>query len=322
MKTLEVPKSGKCGGRVFYRLHRGQCWRKHFIPHNPRTAAQRRARKDFGLISKAWSERLSETQRQAWVARGARMRSYPRLGQSGWLTGHMHFEGINSARARIGRGLLLWPPEPVVFGPNPVEELSIRYEHGRIRLKLKVSGPVTEDIMVFGQAPCRAGWRKWRHGAYLGLLPAPESGESDVTEMYLAKYGEPAPGQKVFIRTRQQVNGWEGRDKDTSAVVAAKPEAAPRIWIDVPAASRSCSRGPGRSRGYIPSASPAISVSCTMHKGVVPEQCRSRSLATQVHGLQDREYPQDVGGVARLRRASALGEAARNGPWYELWHHG
>ncbi len=333
MKVIDIPKSGKCGGRVFYRLRRSQCWRKHVIPQNPRTAAQRRARKDFGLVSTAWSELLTETQRQAWVARGARVRSYPRLGQSGWLTGHMHFEGINTARARIGRGLLLWPPEPVVFGPNPVEDLIIRYEQGRMRLKLKVSGLVTEDIMVFGQPPCRAGWRKWRHGAYLGLLPAPENGESDVTEMYLAKYGEPTPGQKVFIRTRQQVNGWEGIDQDTSAVVAAKPVAASRIRTGVPtprpaihsrcqAGSRTCSREAGRSTGYIPFASPAVSVSCAVHKGVVPEQCWSRCLAVQGHGLRGRGHARDVGAVGRVGRASMLGEAARNGSWYELWHHG
>ena len=78
----------------------------------------------------------------------------------------MHFEGINSARARIGAAMLAWPPERVVFDPNPVEGLALSYVNGRIRLRLRVSGPVTGDIMVFGQAPCSAGRKKWRHGAY------------------------------------------------------------------------------------------------------------------------------------------------------------
>jgi hypothetical protein len=63
--------------------------------------------------------------------------------------------------------------------------------------------------MVFAQAPCSPGWKKWRHGTCLGLLSAPEDGISDITEMYLETFGEPEPGPKVFIRTRQQRNGWE-----------------------------------------------------------------------------------------------------------------
>jgi hypothetical protein len=82
---------------------------------------------------------------------------------------------------------------------------------------------VTEDIMVFGQAPCSAGRSKRRNVAYLGLLPVPQDGMSDITEMYIARYGEPRPGEKVFIVTRQQKDGWEGFDQETSEIVPEKP---------------------------------------------------------------------------------------------------
>ena len=77
--------------------------------------------------------------------------------------------------------------------------------------------------MVFGQAPCSAGRMKRRNVSYLGLLPTPEGGVSDITELYVARYGEPKPGEKVFIVTRQQKNGWEGEDKVTSEIVPGKP---------------------------------------------------------------------------------------------------
>jgi hypothetical protein len=124
--------------------------------------------------------------------------------------------------------MLLEPPERVVFGPNPVEGLRISDENGRMRLKVSVTGPVVEDIMVFGAAPCSAGRKKWRHGAYLGLLPAPVGGESDITEIYVERYGEPEAGKRVFIRTRQQRNGWEGHNKDSSEVVPAEVVVAAR----------------------------------------------------------------------------------------------
>ena len=54
------------------------------------------------------------------------------------------------------------PPAPVVFGPNPVGDLLIvNDEGGDVRLLLNV-GPATEDIMLFGQAPCSPGRLKQR----------------------------------------------------------------------------------------------------------------------------------------------------------------
>jgi hypothetical protein len=118
----------------------------------------------------------------------------------------------------------LWTvPAPVVFDTNPVGQLTLLNGENGVRLLLSVTGPVTEDIMVFGQAPCSAGRSKRRNVAYLGLLPAPQDGMSDITDLYIARYGEPRPGEKVFIVTRQQKDGWEGDDYETNEIVPEKP---------------------------------------------------------------------------------------------------
>jgi hypothetical protein len=317
--------SGRRGKHVFYMRGRRLYRRLYVVPRNVRTAARRRTRGAFGVIAKAWSQVLTEEQRQAWMVAAAKVKSRPRLWQSGPLTGEMHFQGINSARARIGREMLVCPPERVIFGPNPVEGIAISYVNGQARLRLKVSGPVTEDIMVFGQAPCSAGRKKWRHGAYLGLLPAPEGGESDITEMYVAKFGEPEPGKKVFIRTRQQKDGWEGWDWDFSEVV---PMRIPNLKAETRRPSADWSRelpgwpgrlvhtvsAPGRSRTLF--ASPATPVRCAMHKGVVPEQYRSTSQAIPVQcrgkcGVRNAERGIKNGALAKVRR-----KVHRR----ELWH--
>jgi hypothetical protein len=44
----------------------------------------------------------------------------------------------------------------------------------------------------------------------------------DLTDWYVGRFGEPAPGQQVFIRVRQQRNGWESAQKDVSDVVPAQ----------------------------------------------------------------------------------------------------
>ena len=111
------------------------------------------------------------------------------------------------------------PPAPAQFGPNPVEELSITNMGGDIALKLNVPTGVTDHVIVYGAAPCSAGISFVRDFAMLGLLPARDGGVSDITERYVARFGVPPAGSQVFIRTRQQINGWEDLPKQTSAIV-------------------------------------------------------------------------------------------------------
>jgi len=83
--------------------------------------------------------------------------------------------------------------------------------------------------MVFGQAPCSAGRRKRRNVSYLGLLSAAQDGLSEITALYVTRYGEPRPGEKIFIVTRQQKDGWEGYDQQSSEIVPAAPQAQQAI---------------------------------------------------------------------------------------------
>ena len=149
-------------------------------------------RGSFGRLSRAWSGLLTDAQRDAWCEAGPKVQSAKRLGKSGPLTGQQHFQGINSARACLGLDMLLTPPAPVVFGPNPVGQLVITNDDNGVRLLLPISGPVTEDIMVFGQAPCNSCRRKRRNVSYLGLLTTAQAGLSEITALYVARFGEPA----------------------------------------------------------------------------------------------------------------------------------
>jgi hypothetical protein len=92
-----------------------------------------------------------------------------------------------------------------------------------VRLYLTVSGELNEDIMVFGQEPCSRGRYKRRNVSYLGLLPPPIAGRSEITRQYKARFGEPRPGQKVFLVTCQEEDGWKGLDLETSATVPERP---------------------------------------------------------------------------------------------------
>ena len=228
MKVLDIPSSGKRGTIVAYLSPFGLCHRALIVPANTQTPARQHMRRAFGNFARAWSRVLTQTQRDRWNAAGPKVRSAKRL-ESGPLTGQLHFQGINSARSCVGLPPLWEPPVPVVFDRNPVGPLIIINDQNGLRLLLKLTGPVTEQIMVFAQAPCSAGRSKRRNVSYIGLLPPAVNGLCDITALYVARYGTPRPGEKLFIVTRQQKDGWEDFDQETSEIVPEPPSAHPAL---------------------------------------------------------------------------------------------
>jgi hypothetical protein len=228
MKVLDIPSSGKRGTIVAYLSPFGLCHRALIVPANTQTPARQHIRRAFGNFARAWGRMLTQAQRDRWNAAGPKVQSAKRL-ESGPLTGQLHFQGINSARSRIGLPPLWEPPAPVVFDRNPVGPLIITNDQSGLRLLLKLTGPVTEDIMVFAQAPCSAGRSKRRNVSYIGLLPPAVDGLCDITALYIARYGAPRPGEKLFIVTRQQKDGWEDFDQETSEIVPEPPSAHPAL---------------------------------------------------------------------------------------------
>ncbi len=108
------PASGRAGRYVYYWAYGHLCWRLAAVPKDPRTPAQRRCRAAFAAASRAWSasQTLTQEQRDAWRAEAAKIKSTPRLGQSGPLTAQQHYVGRNSLKEHWGSPLLLQPPKP------------------------------------------------------------------------------------------------------------------------------------------------------------------------------------------------------------------
>jgi hypothetical protein len=233
MKTLDGPQSGARGDIVASRNRSGQFQRKRVSPRNPRTAAQRRIRGDMCRFSHLWSQ-ITEPQRVAWHAVAHTVPSRPKLGKPRPLDGQKLFNKINTVLATCGREPLLEPPSRPQFGPNPVVALTASNDRGGIALKLSISQPPAEDIMVFASPPCSAGRSYCSNFSFLCLLPAPAECLNDLTRLYLKKLNEwkklkryrgvALPGSRIFIRTWQQWNGWENKAfmRTTSVVIPAR----------------------------------------------------------------------------------------------------
>jgi hypothetical protein len=74
-------------------------------------------------------------------------------------------------------------------------------------------------VLVLATRPRSAGVSFAKHFTILGVLSAAEAGYSNITELYVARYGVPPAGTRIFIRTRQMLNGWMDIPKQTTTIV-------------------------------------------------------------------------------------------------------
>ena len=221
MKKVDVPQSGKLGDVAASKNHSGPYHRKHSPPKTKPTAAQDYTQGEFRVVAKAWGE-LTDEQYRAWRARARREKSKSKLGKRWTLTAQTYFGRINNPRSAFGKDLLLDPPPPAHFPPNPVKRIIITNRAGRITLKIELSEPPVVDIMVFASRPCKRSLARCFKCPRIGPLPAPVGLLSDITKQYVEKHGWPAVGQRVFVRTRQHMDGGQDEVQEISAVVPAE----------------------------------------------------------------------------------------------------
>ncbi len=218
MKILDIPQSGTSGVSVSVQSRFGQFRRALVVPKDPRTNDQVRVRSALGRFSALWNK-LTDEQRRLWNVRAGEVRSHPRLGKNGRLSGQQLFVKINCILASVGKPMVTTPTARPGFPANPVGALSITNSNGAIALRLSVLEAPAANILVLGAAPCSQGVSFVRDFTILGLLPAASEGACEITDMYVKKYGIPREGSRVFIRTNQEIDGWEDNFKQTTAVV-------------------------------------------------------------------------------------------------------
>lgn len=202
MKIIDVSQSDKLGTFVSYTSSYGQFRRPYIIPTDPKTPAQLRHRRNMGRAAARWRT-LADIQCAAWIALAGQLHSRSQLGQSGPLAGYNLFVQINSNLADINEGQVVDPPDYPQFGANLVGDLSVTNTGGVIALKLSVPAAPARHTLVLGTKPLSRGRSFPGRFIFLGLLPEPVGGISDITEMYKALYGVPPANTRVFIRIVQ-----------------------------------------------------------------------------------------------------------------------
>ena len=227
MKIRTIPQRGKLGDIVASKNHYGPHHRKRPTRKRPFTATQTRTRAQFGHTSSGWSA-ITDAQRQGWCALGKETKTTSALGVKSSLTGQNTYTRINNARAAIRLPPLADAPAHVRFDPEPVTALRITNIAGRVSLELMVSGHPAGHIEVYGSPHFNAGRLVCWDLRLLGCMADPKPGWNDITDLYWRKFDLPPVGKRVFIRVRQQINGWQGLPRQMNALVPPSEKPARR----------------------------------------------------------------------------------------------
>jgi hypothetical protein len=177
------------------------------LPSNPRTADQQSHRRNLRAVSARWHT-LNPGQKAAWRALAAKTAFITDLGIRKRRTCYTLFVSLNTRRADLGLSQFDVAPAEPVFPTNPALELAATYTDGKLSLKVRLDGTPEHLMLVQGARPVRSSVRCVQHFPLLGLLPPPTGGWSDITDLYVARYGVPRPNQAIWIRLCQHIDGF------------------------------------------------------------------------------------------------------------------
>jgi hypothetical protein len=221
MKILDVPQTGKLGLTVTFPSRNGLIRRSLVTPANPNSSAQLRVRSAFTQQAHRYDV-LTTAEQDAWVVAAAQIQSRPSLGQSGPLTGLQLFVKINSLLAQLGQEPVDAPPAVPQFAAIAPQNLAITNTADVIALKLTCPTSPGANTMLRASAPQRSGVRRAPSMVMIGMCPTPAQGSADITSLYVARFGVPAVGSRVFVTANLVVDGWQSlKSQFTQRVPAA-----------------------------------------------------------------------------------------------------
>lgn len=116
MKTVGAllgTMSGSMGGLVASHNRGGQYFRQRVVPTNPNSSGQNAVRSYMAAAVAAWSNELTDAQREAWRVYALNVPTTDSLGQELVLTGQQMFIRSAVTRARASRPFIL--PGPTIY---------------------------------------------------------------------------------------------------------------------------------------------------------------------------------------------------------------
>jgi hypothetical protein len=199
--ALLTAASGSIRGITASRNRGGSYFRGRTVPVNPNTIRQQSVREILGSLANAWTNQLTQVQRDGWNAYATAITVVNSLGDQVKLSGVNQFIRSNSPRQQAGLARIDVAPVNLTIGDTPiVGTASFDPGSGDIEMDASILTPalVTDAALLYVSAPVSAG-RAFFAGPYkfVGKTQALVTGVLTITGLVPSL---PGPASNLFYR--------------------------------------------------------------------------------------------------------------------------
>lgn len=214
---MMVDGRGKLGGQVASKNRAGAYVRTKVTPDNPQTHSQSVVRSIFSILSKKWSESLTDVQRKQWNT-GASSGEFAKtdvFGNSRNPSGFNLFVGMNSLQQATGGRQIITPPRKALFlEVKNFSMVAVASDEDMLTGNFEIEAgdiPANTKLQVQATTPVSAG-KQFVKNLYRDIVTIPVNTNNitiNLTPPYTDKFGDfvDAAGKQVFVRVRQVLDG-------------------------------------------------------------------------------------------------------------------
>lgn len=203
--ALVTDASGSVGGNIFSRNASGPYVKSFTMPHNPNTAKQQAVRTKFAILISLWKA-LTPAQQQLWADAAPQYPKTDSLGQSGVYTGQQLYNKCNQTLAIVGVAAKDTPTIPKIFSSTAVASLTMDNLLGVLTtgdVVLDAVGTSDEAVIVTITTGLSGGITRPGKNQFKIVKTVSDASVSatiDIVAEYIALYGTPELGAKIYAR--------------------------------------------------------------------------------------------------------------------------
>jgi hypothetical protein len=218
MKILDVPQSGSVAGTTSSRNRFGQYRRSRAIPVNPNSSFQGTQRARLAAGAANWRT-LTSAQRAGWNDLANGFTRTNSLGETYNMTGFMCFVGCNNNQAAAGNAALT--DAPALVTPATPLTATITLTAAAFSIAYTPT-PLGAGIRLFSYVSLQRSAGRSFEGDFrlLAASAAAAASPANVYAAYVARFGVPVVGNRIFVALRTYAGGFLSGPLITSAVVA------------------------------------------------------------------------------------------------------
>lgn len=217
MKILDVPQSGSLAGQTSSRNRFGQYRRTRAIPVNPDSSFQGTVRNRLAVNSAAWRD-LTAAQRSGWADLGNSMVRTDSLGQTVNLTGFQAYCSVNGNNLAAGNAAV--SDAPALVTPSGLLTAVITLTAAAMSIAYTPT-PLPAGQRLFTRVSLqRSSGRSYESDfRLLAVSAAAAASPANVYAAYVARFGVPVVGNRIFFRFELYDTGFLSGPMTTSQVV-------------------------------------------------------------------------------------------------------